>query len=152
MRILLSFQLCLHPLCSLDEEKSPGCLLGLGVFLLPPHNWLSMCGEEDLNYSPCEAMAPPMEPKPMRMSFSFPLFQLGCNMPGKNFILHDPDQIVGWETGLQKGAGVLRGGGAPICPLQHEDRIDFTLLNKENLNLYCVVSAYRNLNWDLKRK
>jgi len=42
-----------------------------------------MCGEENLNYSPYEAMAPPMGLKPMRMCISFPLFQLGHAKKGK---------------------------------------------------------------------
>lgn len=60
-----------------EKKKSQRPSLGFGVFLLSPHNWLSMCGEENLNYSRCEAMAPPMELEPMRMCLSFPLFQLG---------------------------------------------------------------------------
>lgn len=77
MRILLSFQLWLLPPLDEEKKKEHRPSLGLGVFLLPPHNWLSMREEENLNYSACEAMAPPSELEPVRMCSSFPLFQLG---------------------------------------------------------------------------
>lgn len=54
-----------------------------------------MCGEENLNYSPCKAMAPPLGEgaiKPARKRGPFPLFHLNCaknkNPP------HDPDWLV----------------------------------------------------------
>ena len=95
-----------------------------------------MCGGEDSNYSPCEAMAPPMEPEPMRMCFSFPLFQLGFKHARKKlYSTHDPDQTLV----SKRAQGVLRGAGGPTCPQQSEDRMDFTLVNKENVNLCCGV-------------
>ena len=128
MRILLSFQLWLLP--PLDEEEKKNeqrPRLGLGVFLLPPQNWLSMRGQENLNYSACEAMAPPSGLEPLRMCPSFPLFQLGHAR--KNFIQHGPDPsethcFPKWAPGESTGCRE----GVYMCPHQNEGWTHFTLL------------------------
>lgn len=111
MRILLFFQLCLLPLLGerkRERKKEQRPSPGDGVFLLAPHNWLSMCGEENLNYSPCESMAPPMEPKPMRMFLFFSVISTWpCQEREKDFILHEPNWFL--KCGSRSPQEPLRG-------------------------------------------
>ena len=112
MRILLSFfQLWLLP-PRLDEEKEPRPSLGLEVFLLSPHNWLSMCGEENLNYSACEAMAPPMELGPNAHVLFFSVISTWSCQEEKKTIPHTTLfslKHTAFHRGVQKCAGAPEG-------------------------------------------